>query len=243
MKVAVIYSSRGRPLTFEKTLNQDFSDVTLYLGIEEDELHLYKPHLPKHFHVLKVFKGLKITKEEMWGPGFAFPAEADMHHYLTANTKGRVLAEMAIADGHEWIICLVDNLFFPLNYFPLLLPFFTAYQKTETILAYQNDAARKLVCYSIFTPEWFLWNNREIQYQGYYHSFGDAEVYLSSLLSNKLVPLPAYLNPYRKHAFFGTAEIDDMFWLANDKFSQAQAEPIFIRRRDEILKAHSLKVF
>jgi hypothetical protein len=245
MKTTFIYSSRGRPEIFLDTvISNTINEVDIYVGVEASEREIYQPSLDQLAHLnvhLHYFEGPRITKEEMWTPGFIFPPEDQIPKLLTANTKGAKLASLAIEAGVDWIICLVDNLYLPKNFIHYLHPILKAYQNTPTLLAYHNDAARRLVCYPIFTPQWFEWNNFEIQYKGYYHSFGDAEIYLKSLLDNKLVVLPPHLNPTRKHALFGTAPSDDGFWLANDQISQRQAEPIFFRRRDEILKSHQLK--
>jgi hypothetical protein len=220
------------------------ANVSMLLGIESCEYDSYHPFIqtlqkafPGKIQVRK-FEGRRLTLDEMRSPGFTWPKEEEMYYILTANTKGAILAREAKAD---WLVTVADNLFPVRDWNYRLTPFLDTFRNQEIALAYSCQACRKLLAHAIFTPAWLEWNGGFIQYPGYYHSHGDAENYLKSLLGNRLVVLPSSLDPTHNHAIFGTATADNTFWMSNDKWTQSQSQPIFDRRRAEILAHHGLR--
>ena len=248
MKIAIIHSSRGRPKECLETVLAWLKCAPIgyyqyYLGIEDvdrsEYLNTTRELSDKVF--FKYFKTGEKKRLELVdidnGDVIGIP-EAATNDYYTGNTKGLALAvEAQNRYSPDWFVCAADNVTPETGFWENLLPIMYSLRDDHSprVFVYKKDAQRGLVSHAIFNRAWFA-EHGEIHYCGYYHLFGDNELYLRSLLDGSLFVMPDNIKKNHKHVCFGTAAEDDQFRTSNHKNLYYRDGQIFKRRREAIIK-------
>jgi hypothetical protein len=248
MNITIVHSSRGRPEIAAKTAEAWLKDagpeVNYLMGIEEPELEAYKQaNQPARVTVypISMLNRKRFEVEDIAKDDFQWPAEQTIaKEYLTANTKAQQLICAAFINGADWVICVADNFMPPADWFTQINDVLSFFDLRPRIVGYSCQAQRRLVSHAIFNRAFAKRCNYEIMYNGYFHTYGDNELYLRSTLDNTLYVLPPSLNPTHNHAFHRTAPVDGTFLLNNTSKGYTQGATIWARRKCEILREFGL---
>jgi hypothetical protein len=248
MKIALIHTSRGRPKEALETAKAWIEKAPegmfqYHFGVEETDREAYTDtarYLYDKAYITWFKKDAKkrVEYEDIEiGKLFAL-IEEDTADYYTANTKGLLLASQATRQySPNWYICVADNVYPCADFFDRLLPILYGMKDDDKprILTYHKDALRGLISHPIFNFSWFILSG-EIQYRGYYHLYGDNELFLRSMFDQSLFVMPTTITKDHRHVCFGTAPPDEQSCTSNHKFVYERDGLIYQRRREELLR-------
>jgi hypothetical protein len=253
INIAIIHLSRGRPAIAKATAEAWLSpqcppcfDVRChyFLGVEDVEFDAYQAQdFPGTVDIGRVNTRGKVRLDhaQLDSSLFSWPSEREIAEcYSTANTKCRavtlaVLHRLDIA-YMDWIVYIADNLYPVGDWLAKLSPYLYEHAGKPAVLGYHYHVWRKLLSHPIVSREFALQQKGEIQYCGYYHTHGDAELFLQAGHEGALVTLPPELDPTHHHPYHDGIPADDLFRLNNHAKVYQQGEEVFARRRARFIK-------